>query len=400
MLDTGWIRLKTRRNDILENHRFDLDAARPALNRLGWKPEFEIAYRERAAEGLIPARVLSRHRDRWSLALAGHQAQNAPYAEEDGILPGALRADPDRADADQPTAGDWVLVDAAPQGSASLRVIRAVLPRYSAFLRRRAGPVVAAQAIAANVDCAAIVMGLDSNFNLRRLERCLSLSWESGASPIVILTKADLAESSEGALEEKVRQAEASAPAMPVFTVCAPQGTGIAELSAALAPGTTTLFLGSSGAGKSTLLNALAGSELQETGSTRAADGKGKHTTTRRDLFLLNSGAMIIDSPGMREIGLWGGEEGVASEFPDVEAFASSCRFADCSHNGEPGCGIRAAVEDGRLDPGRWENYQKQMKELAYLHRLVDAGAARAERQRWKGISKFQKEFKKGPASS
>jgi ribosome biogenesis GTPase / thiamine phosphate phosphatase len=243
-------------------------------------------------------------------------------------------------------------------------------------------------------------MGLDENFNLRRLERCLSLAWESGASPLVILTKADLAHSGDATLAEKVRQAEESAPALPVFTVCALSGAGVPELAAALSPGTTTLFLGSSGAGKSTLLNALAGEELQETGDTRRADGKGRHTTTRRDLFLLDSGAMIIDSPGMREIGLWGGEEGVATEFADVESLAALCRFSDCSHSGEPGCEIKAALDSGRLDAGRWENYFKQKKELAYLRRLTDAGAARAEHQRWKTISKLQKDLKKGKPGS
>lgn len=372
----------------MDNERFDIDAARSGLIRLGWKPEHELFYGERSASGLIPARVLSRHRDRWDLALptSGQEA----YEEADGILPGSLRADPDYADSSQPTVGDWVLADPG-----SPRVIREVLPRASAFLRRRSGPVVAAQALAANVDCAAIVMGLDSNFNLRRLERCLSLAWESGASPIVVLTKADLGDSGDSSLTEKIRQAEASAPALPVFPVCSFSGSGLADLAAALSPRTTTLFFGSSGAGKSTLLNALAGEELQETGHTRRADGKGRHTTTRRDLFLLPSGAMIIDSPGMREMGLWGGEEGLDAEFPEVESLAALCRFSDCTHSGEPGCAVARALAEGRLDPGRWESYRKQKKELAYLRRLVDPEAARADREKWKTISKFQKDLKR-----
>lgn len=378
----------------MEYGSYDIDAARGALNALGWKADFETACRERSREGLIPARVLSRHRDRWSLALPLPDSLEGgrPYREGEGILPGALRADPDRADADQPTVGDWVLVDAR-------GVIRDVLPRRSAFLRRRAGKPVMAQAIAANADYAAIVMGLDENYNLRRLERYLSLSWDSGAAPLVVLSKVDVAEEREGpdALAEKLRAAQVSAPAIPVFALCALSGRGMGEFASALGPGTTTLFLGSSGAGKSTLLNALAGEELQDTGGVREADGKGKHTTTRRDLFLLPSGAMVIDTPGMRELGLWGDDSGgVESEFPEIEALAASCRFDDCRHEGEPGCAVRAALDSGALDPGRFRSYEKQKKELAYLGRLTDSSAARAERQKWKSISKWQKKLKNG----
>jgi ribosome biogenesis GTPase len=371
-------------NDI----EFDIDSSRGQLSALGWKHDLEAAYSPHARQGLLPARVLARHRDRWVLALPVEDG-----VPREAILPGAARARDGLAPSELPTVGDWVLVDAkmvSTSPDSGPLVIRERLPRYSSILRRGAGDPVEAQVLAANVDTVAVVMGLDENYNLRRMERYLSLAWESGASPIVILSKADLA-SEEAGRAQKMRLAVASAPGVPVFCVCALSGLGMDELSRALGPGSTTVFLGSSGAGKSTLLNALAGEDLQRTGDTREVDGKGRHTTTSRELFTLPSGAMVIDSPGMRELGLWGTDEGVESEFPEIEALAALCRFSDCAHGEEPGCAVREAAADGRLDPGRLESYLKQKKELAFVRSQAELGAARAEKKKWKVISKFQR---------
>ena len=288
------------------------------------------------------------------------------------------------ADGGYPVTGDWVAAEL--KGGAA--IIAHVLPRTTAFTRMAAGTAKDRQVVAANVDTALLAASLNADFSPRRLERYLANTYESGAAPVIVLTKADVADD-PGPLVEAV---QAIAFGVPVLAVSAASGQGLAALSALLAPGKTAVLLGSSGVGKSTLVNALAGAELMATREIREDDAHGRHTTTHRELILLPSGALILDTPGMRELALWEAEAGVAAAFADVateiEQLANECRFRDCAHDREPGCAVQAAVADGTLDADRWQSFQKLRRELAHAVRKEDPMAAAAERRRWATIQK------------
>ena len=276
------------------------------------------------------------------------------------------------------TVGDWVLLDGA--------TAVARLPRSSLLARGTAGTTSAVQPLAANVDVVLVCAGLHAGLPVRRVERLLTLAWDSGATPVLVLTKADLCADAAAA-----RQAAAAhAPGVDVAVVSAVTGE-LAELAAYTAAGTTLVLLGASGAGKSTLLNALAGTELMATGAARQVDGKGRHTTTHRELFTLPGGAVVIDTPGLRGVALQGGEEGLARAFADVEELAVACRFADCRHEGEPGCAVQASVDAGDLALERVDSWRRLQRELAFQARRKDARLASEERQRWKQVSKQQR---------
>lgn len=353
----------------------------------GWNDRFAEAARVPEAEGLEPARVLVTRRGAWTLAAAGVSGPEELEATATGRLLHEAAAQ-----ADLPATGDWVLVRRSGPGAA---VIQAVLPRRSKFSRKRPGDTerdrIDEQVIAANVDWAFIVGAAGKDWNPRRAERYLTLAWEAGAQPVLVITKADLAED----LETLLAQALDAAPGVPVVAVCAREGWGLEGLDPYLAPGKTAVLLGSSGTGKSTLLNALAGSELQRVQDVRADDHRGRHTTTTRTLFRLPSGALIIDTPGLREIQLWADGEAVDSSFTDIEAHAESCRFRDCSHDGEPGCAVRAAVEAGDLAEERVESWRKLRREVEYLERRGDPVAAAAARAVWKSRSKAVRTYDK-----
>ncbi|MBV8681831.1 MAG: ribosome small subunit-dependent GTPase A [Caulobacteraceae bacterium] len=345
------------------------------IEEFGWSEQLRRQFAPFAARGLQPARVTVQQRGLLTLAAADgelHGRISGKLAHE--AAPGAL-----------PVAGDWVAIAArAAEGAAT---IHAVLPRRTAFLRRAANTSQEAQVVAANVDIAFLVASLNRDFNLRRLERYLAAARESGAQPIVLLSKADLVEDAGAALAE----ARSVAGDAPVLVVSAQTGQGMEALAAWLAPGLTCAFLGSSGAGKSTLVNALAGSELMSTGAVREDDARGRHTTTYRELVRLPCGALALDTPGMRELGLLGAEEGVSATFEDIEMLAARCRFRDCSHGDEPGCAVRAALETGELDPGRWRGFDKLRREIAHFDRREDPLAREAERRRWIAIHKAQR---------
>jgi ribosome biogenesis GTPase len=247
------------------------------------------------------------------------------------------------------------------------------------------------QVVAANVDTVLLVLALNRDFNVRRLERYVAAGWESGAQPVVVLTKADVCDD----LAAREAEAAAVAPGVPVHVVSSWEGTGLDVLGAYLGPGRTVALLGSSGAGKSTLLNRLAGAEVMATGAVRDADDRGRHTTTRRELVRLPGGALLIDTPGMRELGLWDAAEGVSQTFGDLEALAVRCRFRDCAHDSETGCAVQAALTEGSLAPERLASYRKLQRELAFQARRTDMQARLAEQARWKQIHKAARQHMK-----
>jgi ribosome biogenesis GTPase len=255
-----------------------------------------------------------------------------------------------------------------------------VLPRRSAVRRGAAGETQTEQVLAANIDRLWIVQALDRPPNLRSLERYLAVAWESGASPEIVLTKSDLAEDVERATESVC----AIAFGVPVVVVSVEDGAALDALRASLIFGQTVALLGPSGAGKSTLINHLAGAELTETGVVRTGDRKGRHTTTGRELFPIHGGALLLDTPGMRELRVFDLDEGLDLAFPDIEAFAAACRFRDCSHSAEPGCAVLAAVEDGRLAESRLASYRKLEAEAAYERRKADPRAQAEHVAEWK----------------
>lgn len=256
-----------------------------------------------------------------------------------------------------PSVGDFVVVSL--RTSEMRATIHKVLPRKSKFSRKVAGVNTVEQIVASNIDTIFLVNSLNKDFNARRIERYLIMAWESGAAPVILLSKADLCED----LEEKLSQTQRIAANVPIHIISVPDKRGMDDLNQYLKPGRTIALLGSSGVGKSTLLNYLAGEVVQETKEVRAYDDRGRHTSTSREMFILDSGAIMIDTPGMRELQLWGGTEGISEAFEDIEAIASQCRFSDCMHKKEPGCAIKQAIDDGIIDEKRFKSYVTLQKE-------------------------------------
>ncbi|MFL6068859.1 MAG: ribosome small subunit-dependent GTPase A [Gaiellaceae bacterium] len=328
------------------------------LESLGWDESHADAFRPFELDGLAPARVAVEHRSEYVLY--------SQHGELRAELAGKLRHTDDH-----PAVGDWVAVAArADEGRAT---IQALLPRRTAFVRKVAWSETKPQVVAANVDVVFVVCGLDLNYNLRRIERYLTLAWESGAQPVVLLTKADLCDD----VESRVYEVESVAYGVPVHAVSAPHGDGVETVRGYVPGGRTAALLGSSGVGKSTLVNALLGEELLATQDIRE-DGRGRHTTTHRQLVPLPEGGLMLDTPGMRELQLWDADSGLEAAFGDVESIAAQCRFADCSHRREPDCAVRTALAAGTLDVERYESWRKLQRELERLERKQD-GRARSE---------------------
>jgi ribosome biogenesis GTPase len=350
-----------------------------SLNTLGWKPAFAAAFEALPETNTHPARISREERGRYRVL--------DESGERQAELSGRMRHEA-QSRLDLPAVGDWVAVRRAGDGP---DIIVALLPRATAFIRKVAGETTEEQIVAANVDTVFIVMGLDADFNVRRAERYLTAGWESGAIPVIVLNKSDLAED----LEAQVAEVEASAAGADVVAVSALDAAAFVALERWLAPGQTVALLGSSGVGKSTLVNGLAGEARQATGAVRESDSRGRHTTTHRELVPLPGGAVLLDTPGMRELQLWGDEESAGAAFPDITALAEACRFGDCGHASEPGCAVRAALDDGTLDRGRFESWRKLQRELHWLEIRNDGRARAVETAKWKAIHKSMKHHPK-----
>jgi ribosome biogenesis GTPase len=344
------------------------------LSSLGWHESLAPQFQHFATDGLMPARVAREHKHAYELLSA--------HGELTAVCTGKLLHH-STGRGDLPAVGDWVAIGLRP-GEAH-GDIHAVLPRRTKFSRRAAGDTATEQIVAANVDTVLLVTALDQNFNLRRIERYLAVAWESGAQPVVVLGKSDLHPDPAAA------QGEVASIALgaPVVALSAARGDGLDALAPWLVPGQTLALLGSSGVGKSTLINRLLGVDRQRTSAISEAVGKGRHTTTHRELIVAPAGWLVIDTPGMRELQLWDLDDtALDATFADVGAIAARCRFADCSHRAEPGCAIQAALESGALDPGRWESYQKLQREQAYAARRSDPRLARETRDHWRRINR------------
>ena len=286
-----------------------------------------------------------------------------------------------------PVVGDFVIVKENALGD---DIIYNVLERKTKFSRLDTATELE-QMVAVNFDYVFIMMSLNKDFNLKRLERYLAVAWQSGAVPIIILTKLDLCED----IEHYMALIDEVAIGIPVVAVSSFTGEGLLELAPYLQAEKTIVFLGSSGIGKSSLLNALAGARLMNVNDIREDDSKGRHTTTYRHLFKLENGSIVIDTPGMRELGMWDAAEGLESAFTDIEALAKECKFSNCNHEKEPGCAIRSALVSGELSSTRWHNYLKLKKEVAFAIRKQSKTANAAEKSKWKAIGKLQKEIYK-----
>ncbi|MEO5818024.1 MAG: ribosome small subunit-dependent GTPase A [Gemmatimonadaceae bacterium] len=347
------------------------DSALITLRELGWNNALAQSFDTRATLGDTPARVTAVHRNR--VVVAGE------FGERNATLASGFHS----ADSiERPATGDWVVLRAGSGDDTA--TVRAVLPRQSAFIRRAAGEKAVPQVVAANVDRVFIVTAVPDDVNERRLERYLAVAWESGATPVVVLTKIDLVEHAD----EWIAIASAAAPGVDVIAVSSLTDAGIDALDAHLICGSTIALLGSSGVGKSTLLNHLAGRTLMRTGDVRD-DGRGRHTTTHRELVRLPNGVLVIDTPGMRELQLWSAESGLAQTFDDIAALSDGCRFADCAHAGEPGCAVVEAIEAGMLDADRLASWRKLSREVARADIQGDALATAAQRNKVKSIHRL-----------
>ncbi|HEY1469431.1 MAG TPA: ribosome small subunit-dependent GTPase A [Candidatus Acidoferrum sp.] len=347
------------------------------LQQLGWNGFFEAEWNSRDRGGEQATRVIAEQRGMWHVA--------GEFGEAAAEASGKLRARAEEGD-NWPAVGDWMSVEGNPRTGFA---INEVLPRRTAMVRKMTGKRLEQQVLAANIDVAFLVMALDNDYNPRRMERYLAQVWDCGARPVILLNKMDLCAEADARVEE----IERAAMGAPVSAVSAATGEGMSGLESQLKRGETAVLLGSSGVGKSSLVNRLLGSELQRVHEVRQHDGRGRHTTTQRQLLFTSSGAMIIDTPGLRELQLWDAQQGLEQAFAEIEELGGVCKFRDCTHRGEPGCAVEVAIQEGRVERDRLESHRKLQRELDFLKRKIDAGARQKEKQRIKTLHRAARDF-------
>jgi len=344
------------------------------LTLLGWNDFFAEYFKPYFESGYTAARVALEHKNFYRV-----------YTERGDVLgeiSGRLRHEV-ASRIDLPAVGDWVVI--RPRAESDRAIIHAVLPRRSAFVRKVAGSQTEEQVVGTNIDTVFLLTSLNQDFNLRRIERYLILTWDSGANPVIVLSKSDLCDQ----VDNRIAEVQSVAGSVPVHAISVVTRSGLHDLDPYFSLGQTVALLGSSGVGKSTFINHLIGREQQRVRDVREDDGRGRHTTTHRELILLPGGGVVLDTPGMRELQLWDADEGLHQAFADIEALAARCFFGDCRHQDEPRCAVRDALAEGSFDESRYQSYEKLQKELNYLVRKRDIRAEIIEKKKWKKLSRL-----------
>jgi len=347
------------------------------LTTFGWSEFFEANFESYAEQGFTVGRVALEHKNLFRVY--------TQYGEVFAEISGKLRHDT-TSRRDLPAVGDWVVIRGRPEGDRVM--IHAVLPRRTSFARKIAGSRTEEQIVGANIDTVFLLTSLNQDFNLRRIERYLLIAWESGANPVIVLSKSDLCDRVAGSIDEM----QTVARGVPIHAISVVTGTGLRDIAQYFKQGQTVALLGSSGVGKSTLINHLVGVDRLRVQTVREDDDRGRHTTTHRELVLLPSGGLVLDTPGMRELQLFDGDESLHLVFDDIEALAARCFFSDCQHQDEPRCAVREGLIAGTIDSARYESYEKLQKELKYVARRKDKLLEIGERKKWKKLSRLASE--------